>query len=178
METRVFHDILLRSAVGQGLEQAEIEFIADLGSQHHAEKGSEIFKEGENADCMVILLSGEVVVLKKDRHGNDHELATLGTGSILGEIGILESHSRTATVRCKEPVTYFALHAKAFNKLIASGSPAAMKLTLAIARTLARRQQAINDRLVEVLDQPAMERERIDLSRFRSRMFSSLHYPG
>ena len=64
-------------------------------------KGDVIIREGDPGREMYIIKSGSVEVIKSD--GNrDIVLATLSRGDFFGEMAILESAHRTATVKAME----------------------------------------------------------------------------
>ena len=65
-----------------------------------AATGTTLFEEGDPTDGVATVLDGTVEVLKQGRL-----LATLGPGSLLGELSLfVPSASRTATARASSPV--------------------------------------------------------------------------
>ncbi len=68
-----------------------------------------VITEGEQGDALYLLASGSADV----RAGGAH-LATLGPGDAFGEIALLRSVPRTATVETREPVSAFRLDAASF----------------------------------------------------------------
>ena len=69
-------------------------------SMSDAAAGSTLFEEGDPADGVAALLEGRVEVLKDGR-----VLATLGPGSVLGELSVfMPSASRDTTARADTPV--------------------------------------------------------------------------
>lgn len=81
----------------------EIEDIADLLRMHIARAGEVIFKEGDEADCMYFIVSGEVEINKQG------ELVTGRGGEFFGEIGVLYKTPRMATVTAKTYVELLQL---------------------------------------------------------------------
>lgn len=115
--------------------------------------GEVVISEGEEPRWLLILLAGTARVTKRGHRGFTHELATVGGGSILGEVGLLGGGRRSATVRTTEPVTLFRLPRPTFWELFDGGQPAARRLLAHVASTLASRQHRANERLVELLEQ-------------------------
>jgi CRP-like cAMP-binding protein len=178
MDATELRTVLLSHSVCKGLTPDEVDAIAQLGTRHQASKDADLFTEGETADSMIVLLSGEVVVMKKDMHSKEHELAKLQPGAIIGESSLVASLKRSATVRATQPVRYFAIPEAQFEKLLASGNTAAIKMVMAIARTLAVRQHQTNDQLMQLLDEQRETAPKLDLSRFRQKFFHSMSYAG
>lgn len=61
--------------------------------------GETVFQAGEEGDCAYFIQSGQVEVVQKE-NGVEKVLATLGEGKYFGEIALITSHPRNATVRC------------------------------------------------------------------------------
>lgn len=64
--------------------------------------GSVLFREGDPGDCVFFIMSGQVRVSKTLNDGSEKELALLGDGDIVGEMGVLDERPRTATVTAVE----------------------------------------------------------------------------
>jgi cytochrome P450/CRP-like cAMP-binding protein len=81
--------------------------------------GSTIIRQGEVADALYILGSGQVEVLKQRNGGEPQLMATLRAGDYFGEIGLLQEVSRTATVRAVSDVETIVLDRDSFVSLVA-----------------------------------------------------------
>lgn len=68
----------------------------ELGKLYH--DGDVIFRQGELGDCMYVIQSGAVQVIR-EQDGKEIILATRGAGEIIGEMAIVERQPRLATVR-------------------------------------------------------------------------------
>ncbi len=69
-----------------------------------AKAGDTILKEGDKSDSLLMTASGHVRVLR-----GQNELAKLGPGTVIGEIGLITRAPRSATVVAHEDVEYFEL---------------------------------------------------------------------
>lgn len=63
-----------------------------LGTVLNFDPGDHIFREGDSAHCMYVLLSGEVEVRRGDRI-----IETIGPGQALGILSLLDEENRTVT---------------------------------------------------------------------------------
>lgn len=72
-------------------------------------RGSLMFIEGEQGEEMFILKSGKIKVLKQEGT-KTIELATLGPGSVLGEMSLLIDMPRSATAQVLEDVVALAIN--------------------------------------------------------------------
>lgn len=75
--------------------------------------GQTVFKEGDHADCMYVVQSGEVEV----RH-NGHRIETLGEGNIFGEMSLVSEEPRAATVVALTDVLLVPVDLKHFMYLV------------------------------------------------------------
>lgn len=93
----------------------EAVFIADIVSllqPQVAVPGETIIREGDTADCMYFIASGECEVLAVPRH------AILAPGDFFGEIALLEHGRRHATVRARSTCQLLVLQGKDFDDLL------------------------------------------------------------
>jgi Cyclic nucleotide-binding domain len=90
-------------------------------------RGEVIVAEGETADRFYVITSGEAEVIQwtADR---DAYIRTLQPGDFFGEVGLLTSDGRSATVRAVGNVTALTLDERAFNQLVRRSEPTAAGL--------------------------------------------------
>lgn len=114
----------------------------DMPERHFA-AGEVILREGERSGVIYILIEGDVEIVKGDLQVS----TTAEPGAIFGEMSALLDAPHMATVRALLPSRFFtATDAVAFLEL----SP---KVSLAIARLLARRLHAMTSYLVDLKQQ-------------------------
>ena len=91
--------------------------------------GTPLVTQGEASDLFYVIHSGQATV---SRDGRD--IRTLGPGAYFGEIGLLASRRRTATVTTLTPVRAFALDREGFDRVVADAFTRG-SLKLATGRT-------------------------------------------
>jgi hypothetical protein len=75
------------------------EFLGSRGvSRLRFEAGETIFRQGDAADRMYALIDGQVEIIREAPEG-EHVLACLGPGEYFGEMSLVSSGPRLATVR-------------------------------------------------------------------------------
>jgi sulfate-transporting ATPase len=87
--------------------------------------GDVVIRQGDEPDRFYIIANGEVDVMRHTAEGADVHLATLGSGEIFGEIGLLEETRRTADVRAHSDVEVLALDWRDFKDLLDASDPTA-----------------------------------------------------
>ena len=70
--------------------------VGDLGKEY--KDGDFIIKQGEAGNCMFVIQSGEVEVLREN-NGDQVQLAIRKTGDFFGEMALFSKEVRSATIR-------------------------------------------------------------------------------
>lgn len=99
----------------QSFSDPEIAKLIYLGYQSEFAAGELICREDEPGDSFYIILLGSVEVYVEKLQ---KELRTLSAGSFFGELSLLLSIPRTATVRTLEPTLLFVLEQARFQMLL------------------------------------------------------------
>lgn len=117
--------------------------------------GERIFNEGQKADFMLIIDTGEVWVFRETPMGEKVDLATMTHGAILGELALADGGKRSAYAQATTEVRAVQILRNDFLQLRAEMSPAAFKLMRKIAQTTCRRLREVNRKiLAEVSGEP------------------------
>lgn len=102
------------------------------------EPGEVLFRQGEPSDSAFVIDDGHVSIRIADATGVEHEIAQLGPGEVLGEMGVMTGDNRTATALALGPVRACRLERHTFETLLRAHPGVAESL----AKTLASRQAA------------------------------------
>lgn len=87
--------------------------VALIASEIDFEPGELVMNEGEMGDSMYLILEGRVEVLK-----GETEVASLGAKECVGEMAILDSEPRSATVRAEVPTRALKVEREDFYDLL------------------------------------------------------------
>lgn len=116
-----------------------------------ASPGDILMKEGEPGRSCLILLEGEVEVLK--RVGEvDRVISTLPAGTLLGQVALVERTPRTASIRARTEVTALEFSRDVFEDLLRAQSPLALRFQEQIAIAGARQLRAATESLAAYLE--------------------------
>jgi CRP/FNR family cyclic AMP-dependent transcriptional regulator len=111
--------------------------------------GDTIFREGEPAHEMFVLLDGEVEVVKKSRQGRDYRIALLGPTDCFGEMSVVDMQPRSASVRALAPSRVLRISSEDMDALYRYDLKSYALITLNIARDLSRRLRVTDGILAE-----------------------------
>lgn len=162
---------LARTALCRGLSRSELVRVVEAGRIEGWPEGATVMEEGTQGPRVLVLLAGRVTIVKRDADGVERPIAEVGPGSVLGEMGLIHDQPRSATVRAVEPLSVFAMDRGTFQEMVEDGDPAALKMGMAIARVLAERVAALNERIVALLAQVPAEPIQ-ELADYRSRLLT------
>ncbi len=123
-EVPLFHD----------LSSDDLGRIADIASERWFPDGEPLCREGENGDELFIVASGRVRVTK-ETDKRERLLATRGVGEFIGEMAIIESIPRFATVRADGEARTLVIGSNAFRAILRDRP----EVSLAVMRALSRR---------------------------------------
>lgn len=105
--------------------------------------GRVLFREGDIPRGAFLIECGKIEIIRNEGSANEVKLAVLGSGEIVGEMGLIDGAPRSATARAIETATVTALDEYAFEQLIARAEPG----LAAIVRVLMKRLRAADDAL-------------------------------
>ena len=107
-----------------------------------------LVRHGEPARGAYILRSGTVEAVVTLPGGESLTVATLGAGSVFGEMALIELGTCSATVRATSPVEGWFVAHEDFRALASQAHPAAVKLQHALTAALATKVAALNERML------------------------------
>ncbi len=120
-----------------GLPSDEIKALREYMTRESYSPGGVIFTEGEAGDCLYIVESGLVEIVKKpaDEFAGHVRLATRGSGEIIGEMAVIDDTPRFATAVCTQPTELLAMSRENFLRLLQSKPELALRvLQLMVSR--------------------------------------------
>jgi CRP/FNR family transcriptional regulator, cyclic AMP receptor protein len=115
------------------------------------EAGELVFREGDDATAMYVVLRGEMEVLKKSKRATEARVALLGPGDWFGEMSIVDIQPRSATVRALAPSRLLRLSAADLDALYRYDLRSYSLIVLNLARELSRRLRVADGILADLI---------------------------
>jgi len=125
------------------LTNAELDLIVPSVREQRYPRGSIVFYEGDPGEFLMIVLTGKVKVILLGEDGQEIILAMLGVGDFFGEMAILESAPRSATVMTVEPSEFLCLDQKSFSTLLQNQPSISMKILKHLSERLRQTDEQI-----------------------------------
>jgi len=144
----------LRSTdVFQMLEVGDAQHVASLCERRLLGPGELLFREGEPALSLFLILRGELQILVQSPDGDAEVVVGTATpGSLVGEMAVLEALPRSASGRARVSSELLRMPGRAFAELVASGHPAAFAILRQVQHTLSERLRGLGARIDAVFD--------------------------
>ncbi len=92
---------------------AQIEQIAELGHRVDADAGAELTDQGRYGDVCYLIIEGTANVLMRGEY-----VASVGAGTMVGEMALLEHRPRNATVIAETPMVLVSFGTKEFRTIL------------------------------------------------------------
>jgi signal transduction histidine kinase len=127
-----------------GLPESDLRRLVDMGEIVDLEPGTRLIVEGDTADSLYVVLTGELEVTKRSGAA-DVPLARVGPGALQGEIAALEGGRRLASVHAATPAEVLQIPVAAVRELLSAGPD----VSLAIIRTAVGRLRSMEAALRE-----------------------------
>jgi CRP/FNR family transcriptional regulator, cyclic AMP receptor protein len=100
-----------------GVPAEDVRRVLGIARRRTFKRGEVIVHEGDPADSLHLVVSGRFAVQRTTRLGEDALLAVLGPGDAFGELALVASASRAATVYALEPAETLSVHRIEFDEL-------------------------------------------------------------
>src|SRR5919106_764732 len=132
--------VFLRKApLFAALPPQDLQPIADVAEEHLFAEGDIIAAEGEPGETTYVIVEGDVDVVAEDRM-----LAVRGTGDVIGEMSVISSRPRVASLRAKSNVRVLEIHKPAFEAILRERPETALALMRVLCERLAPYDPALN----------------------------------
>ncbi|MGE0787180.1 MAG: cyclic nucleotide-binding domain-containing protein [Sandaracinaceae bacterium] len=128
-----------------GLDESTLTMLATELPLERVGVATRVVAEGDPAQEMFVVISGELEVLKRSPSGAEVRVAMLGPGDWFGEMSIVDVQPRSATVRAVAPSMMLRMSAEHVDRLLYRRDLKAYSLlVMNIARELSRRLRVMD----------------------------------
>jgi len=115
----------------RGLPGEELATIAEIAEEQPFAAGDPVFAEGEPGDALYLLVEGAVKV-----HRGGEQLAQLGAREVFGEMAVLDSQPRSASVTVLEDAVLLKIGRDDFRDILQERPEIGMGIIQVLSRRL------------------------------------------
>lgn len=146
-------EFLGRLSLFAGLREPVLSQIGQEAQHLDVRDDQLLFREGENAKEMVIVLDGTLDIVKESDSGVEVCIATLGAGDVAGEMSLFDIQPRSANVWVRAPASLVVIGHSALSKLYREDTQSYALLVLNIAREISIRLRRLDSTLANIMGQ-------------------------
>jgi signal transduction histidine kinase len=146
-DTRTYDKIYLLRLAFKGLEDHELQEVAALTKLRTYPPDYVLCQEGAYEDVLYIIADGQIVITQKLIEGEEDRVLRIGgRGDVVGEMGLIQSAPRAATVRTTSECTVLEMEKKDFETILSRSPRMAMEIIrITLDRLRSNDQRAIRD---------------------------------
>ncbi|MGV3523990.1 MAG: sensor histidine kinase [Candidatus Sericytochromatia bacterium] len=111
---KALKDSIRRISFFRHFPETTLEEVVRLGESVALNAGETLFKQGDPAESLYVILSGTVAVFGRDPQGQELELSVLEPGDFFGELALVDGGTRSATIRAAQNCELFQLGRQGF----------------------------------------------------------------
>jgi CRP-like cAMP-binding protein len=148
-------DLLRQAEVFARLSDPELRKIRKLLKERHLSQNQIVFRQGDLADALYIVLAGRMRISVTNPTGGEKVLNFAGVGDVVGEMGLLSGDPRSATATTTTDTTLLQLRKADFDSLLSND----LDFMRELARVIALRREATQQRAFDETDGSAGRRE-------------------
>ena len=131
----------------RALPSEELAQIAEIAEEQPLASGDQVFGEGEPGDALYLIVEGKVKV-----HKGTKELVRLGVRDVFGEMAVLDSEPRSASVTAVEDAVCLKIGRDDFRDILSERPEIAMGVMKVLTRRLRETSKKIGTVDSQILD--------------------------
>jgi CRP-like cAMP-binding protein len=116
------------------LSPEDLKLVAETAREEWYPQNTVIFHQGDEGNMMFVIVEGHLHVLRAT-DGAEQVLAQRGSGDFVGEMAIIESAPRSATLRTQTDVRVLAIDGETFKGILRERPD----VSFAVLRSISRR---------------------------------------
>jgi CRP/FNR family transcriptional regulator, cyclic AMP receptor protein len=124
------------------LSKRDLKMLASSAIQREYPSGTTIVRQGDLGVGLYLLIRGRALVWQSLPNGTDRRLAILGSGELFGEMALLDSAPRSASVTAREATSALVIPIFAFRALLYDEAAIAIKLLAVLSRRVRQAESA------------------------------------
>lgn len=118
LKRETYQGFLDKVSILSELNDGERQTLADSLAEEKYDDGATICTQGEEGNYFYIIKDGEAVCTVTNAQGESKEVAVLQTGGYFGEIALMTSKPRQATVKARGPLAVLAIDRATFTRVL------------------------------------------------------------
>ena len=133
------------------LNREDVGVLASFMQVYRAQPGAIIIREGEPSDYMLLLIQGQIDILKKGHRKNEQHMTIVLPGMTVGEMSMIDGEPRFATCIAKETATFAVLTRDNTVKILLEQPKLGAKIMIKLVTMLSQRLRQTSQKLLDYM---------------------------
>ncbi len=132
-------------------ETDEITRFAQNFSLQNIKEGTVLFKEGDIGDYLFFVVDGVIEIIIKTINKQNEVIATCSSGASIGEMSLLDTYERSATVRAFTDCEILVLTKSKFDSIVSKHPDLGIKVLKGLAKNISKRLRGTQGRFKDMI---------------------------
>lgn len=146
------HELIDRIQLFEGFTPEDVLKLSAQMACYRAPNGAQVIREGEQGDFMLLLLEGEMEIVKTGHDGMPRRVGVVSSGKALGEMSLVDGEPRFASCIALNEVTFAVLDRAGLAYVLANEPQLGIKLLMDLLMLLNQRLRDVGKRLMSELE--------------------------
>ena len=144
--------LLGRAPLFSDFSHEDIRTLAEYMGVYRAQPAETIIREGDVGDFMLLIIRGEVDILKRGHHREQQHMTSVGAGTTIGEMSMIDGEPRFATCRTSQATTFGVLTRDNMAKIILEQPQLGSKILVKLVTMLSARLRQTSAKLMRYME--------------------------
>jgi CRP-like cAMP-binding protein len=149
---RELGSLLGRAPLFSDFTQQDIHALAEYMGIYRAGAGETIIREGDVGDFMLLIVRGEVEILKRGMQREQQHMTSVGAGTTIGEMSMIDGEPRFATCRTIQVTTFGVLTRDNMARIILEQPQLGCKILVKLVTMLSARLRQTSGKLMRYME--------------------------
>jgi CRP-like cAMP-binding protein len=144
--------LLGRAPLFSEFDAQDVARLAAYVALYRAPAGETIIREADAGDFMLLITHGAVDIAKRGLRGQQQHMASVGAGTAIGEMSMIDGEPRFATCVTAEPTSFAVLTREQMAKIVQEEPRLGSKILLKLVAMLSARLRQTSAKLMHHMD--------------------------
>lgn len=145
-------DMIGHSKFFADFTREDVQKLTGFMQIYRAEQTQSLIREGDVDDYMLLIIQGQVEIVKTDSQGNLQPMTTVGAGATLGEMSMIDGEARFASCVALEPTTFAVLSRDSMVQIILEEPGLGAKVLVKLVTLLSHRLRQTSANLLQYME--------------------------
>jgi CRP-like cAMP-binding protein len=144
--------LLGRAPLFSDFTRDDVTSLAEYMGVYRAQPNETLIHEADVGDFMLLIVRGEVDILKRGYQREQQHMTTVGAGTTIGEMSMIDGEPRFATCRTTQATTFGVLTRDNMAKIILQNPQLGSKILVKLVTMLSARLRQTSAKLMRYME--------------------------